>query len=60
MNPELELTSKEESIREDGMLFVRTDSILETMVKMHLIIAGLIIAIIVMPIQTSFRLYSNS
>lgn len=54
MNPELELTSKEESIREDGMLFVRTDSILETMVKMHLIIAGLIIAIIVMPIQTSF------
>ncbi len=54
MNPELELTPIEESIREDGMLFVRTDSILETMVKTPLIIAGLIIAIIVMPIQTSF------
>jgi len=54
MNPELELTPIEESIREDGMLFVRTDSIFETMVKMPLIIAGLIIAIIVMPIQTSF------
>ncbi len=53
MNPELELTPIE-SIREDGMLFVRTDSILETMVKTPLIIAGLIIAIIVMPIQTSF------
>ncbi|MBS3922793.1 MAG: MarR family transcriptional regulator [Nitrosarchaeum sp.] len=54
MNPELELAPTEESIREDGMLFVRTDSILETMVKTPLIIAGLIIAIIVMPIQTSF------
>lgn len=54
MNPKLELTPIEESIREDGMLFVRTDSILETMVKTPLIIAGLIIAIIVMPIQTSF------
>lgn len=54
MKPELEMTPIEESIREDGMLFVRTDSILETMVKMPLIIAGLIIAIIVMPIQTSF------
>lgn len=54
MNPELELAPTEESIREDGMLFVRTDSILETMVKTPLILAGLIIAIIVMPIQTSF------
>jgi uncharacterized membrane protein len=54
MNLEIDLTPAEESIREDGMLFVRTDSILETMVKTPLIIAGLIIAIIVMPIQTSF------
>lgn len=54
MNPEIVLIPREESIREDGMLFVRTDSIFETMVKMPLIIAGLIIAIIVMPIQTSF------
>lgn len=54
MNPEMDLTPIEESIQEDGMLFVRTDSILETMVKTPLIIAGLIIAIVVMPIQTSF------
>jgi len=54
MNPEMDLTPIEESIREDGMLFVRTDSILETMVKTPLIVVGLIIAIIVMPIQTSF------
>ena len=54
MNPEMDLIPIEESIREDGMLFVRTDSILETMVKTPLIVAGLIIAIIVMPIQTSF------
>ena len=54
MNPEMEMAPIEESIREDGMLFVRTDSILETMVKTPLIIAGLIIVIIVMSIQTSF------
>ena len=54
MNPEIVPISIEESIREDGMLFVRTDGILETMVKTPLILAGLIIAIIVMPIQTSF------
>jgi uncharacterized membrane protein len=45
---------REESIREDGMLFVRTDGILETMVKAPLILAGLIIVLVVMPLQTSF------
>lgn len=54
MNPEIVLIPREESVREDGMLFVRTDGILETMVKTPLILAGLIIAIVVMPIQTSF------
>jgi len=54
MNPEIVLIHREEPIREDGMLFVRTDSILETMVKAPLILAGLIIAIVVMPLQTSF------
>lgn len=54
MNPEIVPIHRKEYLREDGMLFVRTDSIFETMVKMPLIIAGLIIAIIVMPIQTSF------
>ena len=54
MNPEIAPVHREESIREDGMLFVRTDGILETMVKAPLIFAGLIIVAIVMPLQTSF------
>jgi len=54
MNPELVLAHRGESIREDGMLFVRTDGILETMVKAPLILAGLIIVAVVMPLQTSF------
>jgi uncharacterized membrane protein len=54
MNPELAPIHREESTREDGMLFVRTDGILETMVKAPLILAGLIIVAIVIPIQTSF------
>jgi uncharacterized membrane protein len=54
MNPELVPVHREESIREDGMLFVRTDGILEIMVKAHLILAGLIIVAVLMPLQTSF------
>ena len=54
MNPELIPVHRGESIREDGMLFVRTDGILETMVKAPLILAGLIIVAVVMPLQTSF------
>ncbi len=54
MNPDLIPVHSGESIREDGMLFVRTDGILETMVKAPLILAGLIIVAIVMPLQTSF------
>ena len=54
MNPEPISVHSGESIREDGMLFVRTDGILETMVKAPLILAGLIIVAIVIPLQTSF------
>ncbi len=54
MNPDLIPVHSGESIREDGMLFVRTDGILETMVKAPLILAGLIIVAVVMPLQTSF------
>ncbi|MCV0372768.1 MAG: MarR family transcriptional regulator [Nitrosarchaeum sp.] len=54
MNPEIVSIHREEYLREDGMLFVRTDGILETMVKAPLIMVGLIVAVIVMPIQTSF------
>ena len=54
MNPEIVPLHRKESLREDGMLFVRTDGILETMVKAPLIIAGLIVVALTMPIQTSF------
>ena len=54
MNPEIVPVHGKESIREDGMLFVRTDGILETMVKAPLILAGLIIVIVLIPLQTSF------
>ena len=54
MNPEIVQIHRIESLREDGMLFVRTDGILETMVKAPLILAGLIIVLLTMPMQTSF------
>ncbi len=54
MNPEIVPIHRKESLREDGMLFVRTDGILETMVKAPLIIAGLIVVALTIPIQTSF------
>ncbi len=54
MNPEIVPVYEKESIREDGMLFVRTDGILETMVKAPLILAGLIIVTVLIPLQTSF------
>ena len=54
MNPEIVPVYEKESIREDGMLFVRTDGILETMVKAPLILAGLIFVTVLIPLQTSF------
>ena len=54
MNPEIVPIHRKESLREDGMLFVRTEGILETMVKAPLIIAGLMVVALTMPIQTSF------
>ncbi len=54
MNPEIVPIHRIESFREDGMLFVRTDGILETMVKTPLIIAGLIVVALTMPVQSSF------
>ena len=53
-NPEIVPIHRKESFREDGMLFVRTEGILETMVNMPLVIAGLIVVALTMPIQTSF------
>ncbi len=54
MNPQIVPIQRIESFREDGMLFVRTDGIVETMVKTPLIIAGLIVVALTMPIQSSF------
>ena len=54
MNPEIVPFHTKESLVEDGMLFVRTEGILNTMIRTPLILAGLIVAAIGMPIQTSF------
>ena len=54
MNPKIVPFQTKESLVEDGMLFVRTEGILNTMIRTPLILAGLIVAAIGMPIQTSF------
>jgi hypothetical protein len=54
MNPEIVPIHRKESLREDGMLFVRTEGILDTMVKIPLLVASMIIVAAVMPIQSSF------
>ena len=54
MNQEIVPIHRKESLREDGMLFVRTEGILETMVNTLLIIAGLMLVALTIPIQTSF------
>ena len=53
MNPQIVPIHRTES-REDGMLFVRTEGILETMVKAPLIIVGMIVVSIAIPLQPSF------
>ena len=54
MKPEIVPIHRKEYHREDGMLFVRTDGILETMVKAPLVLAGLIVIALTIPLQTSF------
>ena len=54
MNPQIVPTHRKESLREDGMLFVRTEGIFDTMVKLPLLVASMIIVAAVMPIQSSF------
>ena len=54
MNPEIVPIHRKEPLREDGMLFVRTDGIVDTMVKIPLLVASMIIVAAVMPIQSSF------
>ena len=54
MKPEIVQIHGKEYLREDGMLFVRTDGILETMVRASFILAGLIVIALTIPLQTSF------
>ncbi len=54
MNPQIVPIHRIESLREDGMLFVRTEGILESMVNTPLIITGLMLVALTIPIQTSF------
>jgi len=54
MNPQIVPIHRKESLREDGMLFVRTEGILDTMVKLPLLVASMIIVAAVIPIQSSF------
>jgi len=54
MKPVIAPIHRKEFLQEDGILFVRTDGILETMVKAPLILAGLIVIALTIPIQTSF------
>jgi uncharacterized membrane protein len=45
---------KLEYIQEDGMLFVRSEGILQTMIKVPIILAGIIIVAMIAPFQNSF------
>ena len=54
MNHTIEPFHRNESLVEDGMLFVRTEGILNTMIKIPLILAGLVVVAIGMPFQASF------
>ncbi len=54
MNQQLYPLHRQESILPDGMLFVRTESILQTMAKLPILLAGLIIMAIAMPFQNSY------
>jgi len=45
---------RQDSLRDERMLFVRTEGILQTMIKAPLILAGLIVISIAIPIQNSF------
>ena len=54
MNQQLYPLHRQESILQDGMLFVRTESILQSMAKLPILLAGLIIMAIAMPFQNSY------
>ena len=53
MKQEVTLSNREDSLQEDGMLFVRTKGILTTMVRVPIIIIGLMVVAITIPAQFS-------
>jgi len=54
MNHQIAQFHTQEYALEDGMLFVRTEGILTTMIKAPILLAGIIIVAAVMPLQSSF------
>jgi len=54
MNTETIQAHRKKFLREDGMLFVRTDGIIDTMTRIPLLVASLIIVLALIPIQSSF------
>ena len=50
----IEPTRLTQSLGDDGILFVRNDSILDTMVKTTLLVASMVIVAALLPIQSSF------
>jgi len=59
MNQQLNPLHRQESILEDGMLFVRTESILQMMAKLPILLAGFIIMAVAMPFQNSYSSTKN-
>lgn len=54
MNPQIVPIQRQDSLRDERMLFVRNEGILQAMIKAPLIVASLIIFALGIPIQTSF------
>ena len=50
----IEPTQLKNSLGDDGILFVRNDSIFDTMVKIPLLVASMIIVAALLPVQSSF------
>ena len=54
MIPQIVPMHRNESLRDEGMLFVRTEGILDTMVNAPLLVVGLMVVALTVPLQTSF------
>ena len=54
MNSLIEPIQSNNSLGDDGILFVRNDSIFDTMVKIPLLVASMIIVAALLPVQSSF------